>query len=100
MVSVVYLINKTSAHLFIRRKYLLMAYFLRHPDNYPIEEQVKSLGDEELLDFWEESQFLEIYIEDEQLLNNKMVKYEEVILKELHIRNYARSFGREFVAGR
>ena len=70
-----------------------MAYFLRHPDNYPIEEQVKSLGDEELLDFWEESQFLEVYIEDEQAFNNKFIRYEEVILKELHIRNYFRSFG-------
>ncbi|MFP4084726.1 MAG: hypothetical protein ACLFP9_01640 [Desulfonatronovibrio sp.] len=72
-----------------------MAYFLRHPDNYPLEEQVKSLGDEELLDFWEESQFLEIYVEDEQTISNKMIRYEEVILKELHIRNYARSFGQE-----
>ncbi|MFO7728724.1 MAG: hypothetical protein R6X11_10395 [Desulfonatronovibrio sp.] len=77
-----------------------MAYFLRHPDNYPLEEQVKSLGDEELLDFWEESQFLEIYVEDEHTINNNMVRYEEVILKELHIRNYARSFGQEIGIGR
>jgi hypothetical protein len=77
-----------------------MAYFLRHPDNYPLEEQVKSLGDEELLDFWEESQFLEVYIEDEQEVSNKFVRYEEVILKELHIRNYARSFGQQLVAVR
>lgn len=77
-----------------------MAYFLRHPDNYPLEEQVKSLGDEELLDFWEESQFLEIYVEDEHNINNNMVRYEEVILKELHIRNYARSFGQEIGIGR
>ncbi len=77
-----------------------MAYFLRHPDNYPIEEQVKSLGDEELLDFWEESQFIEVYIEEEQALSSRMVKYEELILKELHIRNYARSFGQVLVTGR
>jgi hypothetical protein len=78
-----------------------MAYFLRHPDNYPLEEQVKALGDEELLDFWEESQFLEIYVEDEQLINNtRMIRYEEVILKELHIRYYARSFGQTVVIGR
>lgn len=78
-----------------------MAYFLRHPENYPLEEQVKSLGDEELLDFWEESQFLEIYVEDEQLINNsRMIRYEEVILKELHIRYYARSFGQTMEIGR
>ncbi len=77
-----------------------MAYFLRQPDSYPIEDQIKYLGDEELLDFWEESQFLEIYIEDEQVFNNKMIKYEEVILKELHIRNYTRSFGQESAAVR
>ncbi len=74
-----------------------MAYFLRQPENYPLEEQIKSLGDEELLDFWEESQFLEIYIENEQIINNKVVRYEEVILKELHIRNYAKSFGQSMV---
>ena len=77
-----------------------MAYFLRHPDNYPLEEQVKSLGDEELLDFWEESQFLEIYIEDEPAMNNRVVRYEEVILKELHIRIYAKSFGPGICVGR
>ncbi len=64
-----------------------MAYFLRTPDSYPLEEQVKILGTEELLDFWEESQFLEKYAEDEiykgpSFQNN----YEEVILKELQIR--------------
>ncbi len=74
-----------------------MAYFLRHPDNYPIEEQVKSLEYEELLDFWEESQFLHIYVNEEMTSNSTVVKYEDVILKELHIRNYARSFGREIL---
>ncbi|WP_045214197.1 hypothetical protein [Desulfonatronovibrio magnus] len=72
-----------------------MAYYLRHPDNYPLEEQIKSLADDELLDFWEESQFLEIYIDDHAKTAQKVVKYEEVILQELHIRNYARSFGTE-----
>lgn len=77
-----------------------MAYYLRHPDNYPIEEQVKTLEDEELLDFWEESQFLEVYVEDEQKINSKIIKYEEVILKELHIRHYVRSFGAEPIIGK
>ncbi|WP_028575339.1 hypothetical protein [Desulfonatronovibrio hydrogenovorans] len=70
-----------------------MAYFLRHPDNYPLEEQVKSLEDEELLDFWEESQFLEVYIEDEHKKGSKFVNYEQVIIKELQIRTCSRNFG-------
>ena len=74
-----------------------MAYFLRHPDNYPIEEQVKSLEYEELLDFWEESQFLHIYVNEAMTSNSNVVKYEDVILKELHIRNYARSFSQEML---
>lgn len=72
-----------------------MAYFMRQPDNYPIEEQVKSLEYEELLDFWEESQFLEVYIEDQEKIQTRIIKYEEVILKELHIRSYNMSFGQQ-----
>ena len=63
-----------------------MAYFLRAPDSYPLEEQVKILGDEELLDFWEESQFLEKYAYDEANKWPSRINYEEIILKELQIR--------------
>ncbi len=65
-----------------------MAYFLRNPDNYPLEEQVKILGDEELLDFWEESQFLDKFNDEEAYKTpGPRINYEEVILKELQIRN-------------
>ncbi len=67
-----------------------MAYFLRNPDNYSLEEQIKILGNEELLDFWEESQFLEKYSADEEIhfkISGLRINYEEVILKELQIRS-------------
>ena len=34
-----------------------MAQFLPISDDYPLEEQLKTLRDEELLDFWEEARF-------------------------------------------
>jgi len=69
-----------------------MAQFLPQLDDYPLEEQLKTLGDEELLDFWEESQFLNKYLEDEDHkpkgLSN--TNYEKLIVQELQIRTCMR----------
>ncbi|MBT8763169.1 hypothetical protein KFV02_04405 [Desulfohalobiaceae bacterium Ax17] len=69
-----------------------MAQFLPQLDDYPLEEQLKTLGDEELLDFWEESQFLNKYLEDEghkpKGLSN--TNYEKLIVQELQIRTCMR----------
>ena len=66
-----------------------MGSFFPHSENYALEEQLKILEEDELLDFWEESQFLDSYLENE---NNNRVKtlpaadYERLIVQELQIR--------------
>jgi hypothetical protein len=40
-----------------------MGSFFPHSENYALEEQLKILEEDELLDFWEESQFLDSYLE-------------------------------------
>ena len=69
-----------------------MAQFLPLLDDYPLEEQLKTLGDEELLDFWEESQFLSKYLEeeDQEPKNYLNINYEKMIIQELQIRTCMR----------
>ncbi|WP_457572250.1 hypothetical protein [Desulfovulcanus sp.] len=69
-----------------------MAQFLPHLDDYPLEEQLKTLGDEELLDFWEESQFLNKYLEEEDQKPKSQlnINYEKMIIQELQIRTCMR----------
>lgn len=69
-----------------------MAKYIPHLDRFTLEEQLKVLGDEELLDFWEESQFLSGVLEEQNqtFLDNPM-EYEQLILKELQLRTSMRS---------
>jgi hypothetical protein len=69
-----------------------MAQFLPQSDDYPLEEQLKTLGDEELLDFWEESQFLNKYLEgeDQKPKIHLNINYEKMIIQELQIRTCMR----------
>ena len=57
-------------------------------DTYTLEEQVRSLDDDELLDFWEESQYLEELISEGEVLLGAggQLEYERVILRELQRR--------------
>ena len=43
-----------------------LAHYLTLPDSFPLEEQIKTLKDDELLDFWEETQHLEHLLQDDE----------------------------------
>ena len=50
------------------------------------EDEIKILGNDELLDCWEQSQFLEVYMEGEPLDVTRTTAYERVIIQELQLR--------------
>ena len=43
-----------------------MGQFFPNSDQFPLEDQIKNLGDDELLDFWEETQYLERMLTEEE----------------------------------
>lgn len=56
-----------------------------------LEEQVKSLADEELLDFWEETQQLAKILDQENQTDLECnPEYERIILQELQFRTCAK----------
>ncbi|MBI9111420.1 hypothetical protein [Maridesulfovibrio ferrireducens] len=61
-------------------------------DNVTLEDQIKSLANDELLDFWEETQFLAKMLNQE---NQEDVpyspEYERLILQELQLRSCMKS---------
>lgn len=68
-----------------------MAQFLPSTMNFPIEEQIKTLGDDELLDFWEETQYLERFLEEEAASHSaSSFEYERLIVQELQLRSCQR----------
>ncbi|MBF0480976.1 MAG: hypothetical protein HQK81_06000 [Desulfovibrionaceae bacterium] len=69
-----------------------MGQFFPLLDQFPIEDQVKTLADDELLDFWEETQYLDRILEenDHADVNNSVV-YERIILQELQLRSSRKS---------
>ncbi len=68
-----------------------MARFFMQTEDFPLTEQIKSLGDDELLDFWEETQYLEKFLEEEFAIEGEYpVEYERIILQELQLRNCLR----------
>jgi hypothetical protein len=71
-----------------------MGQFLPHSMDFPLEEQIKTLADDELLDFWEETQFLEKFFEEERDEGEHPVEYERLILRELQLRSSRRSIGK------
>ena len=71
-----------------------MGQYFPENDQYPLEEQVKTLADDELLDFWEETQFIER--PDPQELAPAPVnqlEFERIILQELMLRSCMRGAG-------
>ncbi|NCD25368.1 MAG: hypothetical protein EOL86_07230 [Deltaproteobacteria bacterium] len=66
-----------------------MARYLPDHDPFTIEEQLKNLGNEELLDFWEESQLLDKYLEPAEDESLPSAHYENAILNELRLRSMA-----------
>jgi hypothetical protein len=72
-----------------------MGQFFPDSDQFPLEDQIKNLGDDELLDFWEETQYLErALVEDESPQVEHPVEYERVILQELRLRSCRRTLER------
>jgi len=68
-----------------------MAQFLPSSMQFPIEEQIKTLGDDELLDFWEETQYLERFLEEESSgPAASSPGYERLIVQELQLRSCQR----------
>lgn len=68
-----------------------MGRFFMQTDDFPLAEQIKSLADEELLDFWEEAQYLEKFLEEEFAFEGDYpVEYEQIILQELQLRTCLR----------
>lgn len=68
-----------------------MANMFPYPEDAPLHMQIKSLGDDELLDFWEETQFLERFLEEDLMTRNQAsMQYERLILQELQLRSCRR----------
>lgn len=69
-----------------------MGQFFPDADQFPLEDQIKNLGDDELLDFWEETQYLErMLVEEENPEVEHSLEYERVILQELMLRSCRRT---------
>ena len=64
-----------------------MARFLPNEDPFTLEDQLKILGNDELLDFWEESQMLDRYLEPAEHEELPSMHYENAILNELRLRH-------------
>ncbi len=57
-------------------------------ENVTLEDQIKSLANEELLDFWEETQFLAKMLDQDNQENVQYSpEYERLILQELQLRS-------------
>ncbi|MBN2140083.1 MAG: hypothetical protein PHV85_11425 [Desulfovibrionaceae bacterium] len=73
-----------------------MAKFSPFEEHLSIEDQVKSLGDDELLDFWEESQLLARFLNQDDggpLEFRYSPEYEQAIVQELQIRSCRKQRG-------
>ncbi len=69
-----------------------MAQYLSFDEHMPVEEQIKSLGDDELLDFWEETQHLAKMLDQGEMLEDIEYHpdYERMIIQELQVRSCRR----------
>lgn len=68
-----------------------MGQLFPEDDHYPLEAQVKTLADDELLDFWEEAQFLDKAAAEHAIpAPASQARYERVILQELMLRSCMR----------
>ncbi|GAB6057169.1 hypothetical protein [Desulfonatronum parangueonense] len=64
-----------------------MTYHFEHSAQISMDEHVKILGDDELLDFWEESQYLDGFLQENEIhLPQTMSNCERLILQELQLR--------------
>ena len=61
-----------------------MAQFFPYLENASVADQIRSLPNEELLDFWEETQYMEKGSEHVPFFS---LEYERAVLQELQIRS-------------
>jgi len=78
----------------MRKELEPMGQFAISEDSFTLEEQIKSLGDDELLDFWEETQHLTRVMAAGQDIPGDLPgdetmhpEYERLILQELQVRS-------------
>ncbi len=83
-----------GAGSFRRRHIRFMGQYIPDNDQYPLEDQLKTLADDELLDFWEEAQMLDRPLgENAEPVNVTPLEYERIILQELMLRSCMRGAG-------
>ncbi|WP_462324322.1 hypothetical protein [Desulfoplanes sp.] len=51
------------------------------------EEEIKTLGNDELLDCWEQSQYVDAFMDGEPRNEVRITAYEQVIVQELQLRH-------------
>lgn len=72
-----------------------MAQFFLSQEQLPIALQIRALADNELLDFWEETQSMEQQgFNAESTLPDAPAEYEQMILRELRLRRCQRLVSR------
>ncbi len=65
-----------------------MSQFFPYFENIGVSEQIKTLATDELLDFWEETQYLDKYFEKELgSVQIQSIEYERAVLQELQLRS-------------
>ena len=68
-----------------------MARYYPNPEEIPLSDQIRALANDELLDFWEETQHLERFLEQEMTVGSgSSQEYERIILQELQFRSSLR----------
>ncbi|MFP4629356.1 MAG: hypothetical protein ACLFMQ_01400 [Desulfohalobiaceae bacterium] len=64
-----------------------MAQFFPYFEEVSLAEQIKSLPNDELLDFWEETQYIDKFMAREEPAPVYSLEYERAVLQELQIRS-------------
>ncbi len=64
-----------------------MAQFFPYFEEVSLVEQIKSLPNDELLDFWEETQYIDKLMEKDEPVPMYSFEYERAVLQELQIRS-------------
>ena len=69
-----------------------MAQYSPNQDQFTLEDQIKTLADDELLDFWEETQYLAKFLGQSDTPGEVEYnpEYERLILQELQVRTCRR----------
>ncbi|ACV68976.1 hypothetical protein [Desulfohalobium retbaense] len=73
-----------------------MARFAPYFDGLALEEQIKTLGNDELLDFWEEAHVIDSAVQEQEPASiPPSMQYERAILQELQLRSCQGSLSKQ-----